>query len=306
MKKIFVLTLLLLLLFETNCYAEGKSFKFMESSYSNPKYYIAKESDPPEYINDLRNTNVYFPANSSTMDVIKQPGRMSSPSISEITGHIFNIEGYYLIIDSNGFSSFYRPCWRLVDIDNNNVIWVQIYSSSLNRYSFRSANELNRVLQGVDALRSYINKTLWYNRKSGYSYKMHGNLQHLEEVKIKDISYDNGELVITIQRNDGMVFEWKEPSVLKNEYGVIPGEDLITKTFLTENPYEKYNWSNDVWEAIKNYKIFIGWNKEQCILSLGEPRKINRTVGTWGTYEQWVYNDKYVYFENDELVAWQD
>jgi hypothetical protein len=40
--------------------------------------------------------------------------------------------------------------------------------------------------------------------------------------------------------------------------------------------------------------------------SWGAPSDINRTVGSWGVHEQWIYGDTYLYFENGILKSWQD
>jgi hypothetical protein len=51
--------------------------------------------------------------------------------------------------------------------------------------------------------------------------------------------------------------------------------------------------------------------KDEVVASWGNPYDINRTVGSWGVHEQWVYgenisNRKYYYFENGVLTSWQD
>lgn len=53
-------------------------------------------------------------------------------------------------------------------------------------------------------------------------------------------------------------------------------------------------------------KVVIGMTKQQCIEALGNPRRINRTTTVYMVYEQWVYYNKYLYFENGELVTIQD
>jgi hypothetical protein len=52
----------------------------------------------------------------------------------------------------------------------------------------------------------------------------------------------------------------------------------------------------------------IGMTKDEIELLYGEPAQINRTGGTFGIHEQWVYPDsnEYLYFENGKLTAWQD
>lgn len=38
----------------------------------------------------------------------------------------------------------------------------------------------------------------------------------------------------------------------------------------------------------------------------GRPEKVNRTIGSFGTHEQWVYGDSYLYFENGILKTIQN
>ncbi|MDR2913243.1 MAG: hypothetical protein LBV74_00150 [Tannerella sp.] len=53
-------------------------------------------------------------------------------------------------------------------------------------------------------------------------------------------------------------------------------------------------------------EIWLGMTKAMCIESWGKPNDINRTVGSWGAHEQWVYSGSYLYFENGKLTSWQD
>lgn len=57
-------------------------------------------------------------------------------------------------------------------------------------------------------------------------------------------------------------------------------------------------------------KLKIGMTKKQVIAIWGKPNDINRTVGSWGIHEQWVYSyvgdGCYLYFEDGRLTSWQD
>lgn len=59
-------------------------------------------------------------------------------------------------------------------------------------------------------------------------------------------------------------------------------------------------------QRISNGKIWLGMSDEMARASWGAPENINRTVGSWGVHEQWIYGDTYVYFENGKLTVWQD
>jgi|LSQX01.3.fsa_nt_gb hypothetical protein len=60
-------------------------------------------------------------------------------------------------------------------------------------------------------------------------------------------------------------------------------------------------------ENLANHKIWLGMSKEEAEISRGKPQNINRSVGSWGTHEQWCYSGGvYLYFENGSLTSWQD
>lgn len=53
-------------------------------------------------------------------------------------------------------------------------------------------------------------------------------------------------------------------------------------------------------------RVVIGMTKDQCIESWGHPSRINRTTTALTICEQWVYGNRYLYFENSKLVTIQD
>ena len=64
--------------------------------------------------------------------------------------------------------------------------------------------------------------------------------------------------------------------------------------------------SQEIAEMIMAKKIWLGMTSAMAVESWGRPEDINRSVGAWGTHEQWVYGDTYLYFENGVLTSWQD
>nr|QJS06517.1 hypothetical protein [Polaromonas sp.] len=62
-------------------------------------------------------------------------------------------------------------------------------------------------------------------------------------------------------------------------------------------------------EAIAKRKegVYIGMSAEEVLASQwGKPRKINRTIASFGVHEQWVYGGGYLYFEGGKLTAIQN
>jgi hypothetical protein len=70
------------------------------------------------------------------------------------------------------------------------------------------------------------------------------------------------------------------------------------------NLIKKYG--EKIGQKIFQEEIWIGMTSEMVIDSQGRPKDINKTVGSWGVHEQWVYeNNTYLYLENDRLTSWQ-
>ncbi len=70
-------------------------------------------------------------------------------------------------------------------------------------------------------------------------------------------------------------------------------------------------WNLAACGTIAQGKIQLGFTKDQVVGAWGRPNDINRTVGSWGTHEQWVYdrgayNYQFIYFENGIVTSWQD
>lgn len=59
-------------------------------------------------------------------------------------------------------------------------------------------------------------------------------------------------------------------------------------------------------EAIKKRQVILGMTPCMASASLGYPERVNRSVGSYGVHEQWVYDGLYVYFEDNVLTSFQD
>lgn len=64
----------------------------------------------------------------------------------------------------------------------------------------------------------------------------------------------------------------------------------------------KYGSANA--KLIMDGKVKLGFTKAMCEEAWGKPSDINKSSGSWGTSEQWVYgNGNYLYFKNGKLTA---
>jgi len=73
--------------------------------------------------------------------------------------------------------------------------------------------------------------------------------------------------------------------------------------------YEKsiiLTYGDEIGKKLLGGDYWIGMTKEMARISLGNPNEINRTVGSWGVHEQWVYSSLYLYFEDGKLTSYQN
>ena len=61
----------------------------------------------------------------------------------------------------------------------------------------------------------------------------------------------------------------------------------------------KEEFGEKIWDTILKGNVLIGFTEEMVELSWGKPEKINRA--SYG--DQWVYNGRYLYFENGKLKS---
>jgi len=66
------------------------------------------------------------------------------------------------------------------------------------------------------------------------------------------------------------------------------------------------DWDDEVIATIACARFNMGMTAEQLRVSLGVPDDINRTVTQYGTREQWVYGNTYVYLDDGRITAWQN
>jgi len=84
------------------------------------------------------------------------------------------------------------------------------------------------------------------------------------------------------------------------------------KTLLRQEIIRRHpEWPEDIKRVVLEGNIQIGMTKEQLLASWGDPDNINRSVGSWGVHEQWIYaasyyKQIYVYVENGILTSWQN
>lgn len=77
--------------------------------------------------------------------------------------------------------------------------------------------------------------------------------------------------------------------------------------FSLSDPYEKYpHIDSEIWDLIRNGQIRNGMTKEECRLSLGSPKEVNKGHNYSSTLELWQYADGvYLQFQDGLLVNYR-
>ena len=65
-------------------------------------------------------------------------------------------------------------------------------------------------------------------------------------------------------------------------------------------------YGSEIGQQLLDGYYWIGMTGDMALVSLGNPWRINKSVGSWGVHEQWVYSSTYLYFENGILDSYQN
>jgi hypothetical protein len=94
--------------------------------------------------------------------------------------------------------------------------------------------------------------------------------------------------------------------ILENEKGerirCSPKSANSIKNMFYAQDVDKYiqKFGEKNWDIIFKGEVLIGFTEEMVIASWGKPKKINKS----SSGDQWVYNDRYLYFENGLLKSY--
>lgn len=276
---------------------EGKTFKIINITLDNKRFFkgILKFT----LLNEQRDTLNWFAHYDYDYREYQRPQAypvMIKALIEKLRSKYLGNEFFY----TDGVNS---------NLDNLNGTWTRytfvntidgekeklIINSKLKCLEFRLVgNEKNYLVPSLIFLTEQNKKIVIpiseYPEPFGNSKKYYGldKWAFLEELTLipAKIIYEEREKVRIIEENN-KILEAKQFEIRK--------KNLLIK-------YGKYNT-----ELILQGKVIIGMTKSMCIEAWGEPSDINKTSGSWGVHEQWVYGmSNYLYFENGILTSIQN
>jgi hypothetical protein len=185
--------------------------------------------------------------------------------------------------------------------------------------SYTSYNEHNYLINlATDTItKSIKEKTIWTCVDVQVRQRKEGDRMTIEKRSPIVLIFDNpkyGKHYCYLEDENGKPYEpiygEKEPLVcgkfqLKSNYDNANSLDIAAKNKRKAVLVKKYGTTNA--NKILKGMVVTGWSKAMCIESWGEPSDINKTSGSFGVHEQWVYGDgTYLYFENGKLTTIQN
>lgn len=185
--------------------------------------------------------------------------------------------------------------FRKAILENGEILYVETAEN----------NKLQDVhfIKELDRAKAMIGKKIWINNANIAGSKelitpdknISFPARHLEPVTVTGVVLENyghargaGSFFVKVKKASG-------------EEGLLRFNDIY---FCASNPFPPGTPSK-IRQAVEQQKIMIGMTQKQARLSWGEPDKINKSVGSWGVKEQWVYGYQYLYFSNGKLTSFQ-
>jgi hypothetical protein len=83
---------------------------------------------------------------------------------------------------------------------------------------------------------------------------------------------------------------------------ITPGLSWAEELFET-NPVSLYRWDSLTWVAINGHTIVSGMNKEQVLVSWGQPHKVTMDTAQLRCPEQWLFGSQYLCFDHDTVIS---
>lgn len=211
------------------------------------------------------------------------------------TSHIsiisaFSKDGQH-VVGLGGTYALEKGKYKCIAFDYDNVLGIYAILEDENKCSFRIP------------IRYPISQ---WNASSYINFSDAFFSEYEAQQEIEKISKQEQDRIATYER-------------LKRNYGLKYADELINLRPDILDLFDKNakKWGKNTAYSILHKEVYLGWSQEKCRASWGEPTHVNRSTGSWGVHEQWVYryeypatgmapDTKYLYFENGKLSSYDD
>ncbi|MBQ9076781.1 MAG: hypothetical protein IJY31_02950 [Muribaculaceae bacterium] len=279
------------------------------------------ESTPKITADDVKRENVTVTAEQEFLSDIRaeQYGKWSQGKEFHVTDDkitlIFGASSQDYGENLGGKELCYMDSRQVMSVTGSNATEMTFVSTAGNKYVYRvdcTAEELCRreaveipftiemslvrtVRERLMGRKLYILTPVWYDENDAV---MTG--RKFVPVTVTDVSPGNTVYPVKVTFIDEVggkhgVFM----SVGKNAN--VPR--MFHSLFAFEDPHKKYpNISDETWDNIVNGRVAPDMTRDECRLSLGVPKSVDRRPGYGGVQELWIYEDGiYLMFEDGLL-----
>ena len=113
-------------------------------------------------------------------------------------------------------------------------------------------------------------------------------------------------LVLENEKNEKLVVNYNRIVVSTiSHYGKGQYPEIRVFTKEESNSYE-LKFGKEQWDDILQGTIWIGMTSEMCKVSIGKPDEVNGSKTENSNFEQWVYEERLIYFLDGKLSSWLD
>lgn len=199
-------------------------------------------------------------------------------------------------------------------LDNNSLVTLH-FTDGVHTYSYRTGKELaalhpgynipffidqdlvNRAGNQIEGKTYYIKTRIWYDTERG---EMRDGRQF---VPVKILQVEPGNKVYALKVTFEALDNGERAMLWVSDGAKTMRQRSFDALFALTDPHKNYpHINNDVWNHIVHGTVQEDMTKEECQLSMGAPKSINRLPEQGGMREYWYYDGGvYLYFEDGLL-----
>ena len=189
-------------------------------------------------------------------------------------------------------------------------------------YYFMGYGKIKEERNIIDAYRAYIQalKSAEMEDDENACNDAKSAILKIEKQAIKEFKKELKDYIQEKSYSDGYSYVLKYSEIIEytSDEEVRKNSNLLKNKYneqkrIEEEKEEAEKAAKEAEDAAKEKRrkkqegVRIGMSKQDVLdSSWGKPTKINKSVYSWGTSEQWVYpNNNYLYFENGKLTSIQ-
>lgn len=312
---------------------ENKNYKGALAYYNNLPYFDNEDTNTfyTNYITSLCDANRYIDAYSALTgnflagealavvddNVIKEMNQyVQYREAGRLNGIKKYVDAYYKFLQTPGYKDSEQKATEILENQKD-----FFYNEAVENFEDMTSASVQKALNLFELIPDYED-SLKYVKKIQFMDNMCGTYE-------KTGFHDSGATYII---EYGMITRYKGDSKTVSRMHIAEYEDELY--YVTDSPvttrklafkyddsvysfgaycwdsvqgkFDKLRWISSSTEQIKSPRI--GMTAEEVEKSTwGKPTKINKTTYSWGTKEQWVYeNYRYIYLENGKVTAIQE